>query len=72
MEAPWNVGDTSAAVCPRCDDVVTAHFVRRPLRFPLSRLRVRDVLVEVCTACDALLAVPRQSIAQIREAGASK
>jgi hypothetical protein len=33
---------------------------------------VRDVLVSECPTCSAMLALPRQSMAQLREAGVGK
>ncbi len=72
MEAPWKAGDIGSAHCPTCDQYVTTRFVRRSLFLPRTRLRVREVLVSMCTACETLLSVPRQSIAQLREVGVGK
>jgi hypothetical protein len=33
---------------------------------------IPDVLVDVCTECDHMISVPRQSVAQLRELGAAK
>jgi len=72
MEAPWKAGDTASAHCPHCGDIVAARYALRALRMPRSRLRVRDVLVEVCNGCEAVLNLPRQSMAQLREIGVGK
>lgn len=39
---------------------------------PRTRLMVNHVLVSVCSACDAMLGMPRQSMAQLREVGIGK
>jgi hypothetical protein len=72
METPWKVGDTVSAVCPHCGDLVTARYAHRSVRMPRTRLDVGHVLVSVCPACNAVLAMPRQSIAQLREIGVGK
>gem|GEM_PF-774796 len=72
METPWKAGDTASVHCPHCGDIVTARYARRSVALPRTRLRVRDVLVSICGACDAVLAFPRQSIAQFREVGVGK
>jgi predicted RNA-binding Zn-ribbon protein involved in translation (DUF1610 family) len=72
MEAPWKVGDTVSAVCPHCGDLVAAHYAHRSVRMPRTRLHVHDVLVSVCPSCNAVLALPRQSMAQLREVGVGK
>jgi hypothetical protein len=72
MEAPWKAGDTASAHCPHCGDLVTAKYARRSLFMPRTRLKVRDVLVSICGSCDAMLTLPRQSMAQLREVGIGK
>jgi hypothetical protein len=72
MEAPWKAGDTAAAHCPRCDDLVTATYAHRSIALPRTRLKVRDVLVGLCGACGTMLTLPRQSMAQLREVSAGK
>ena len=72
MEAPWKAGDTVSAICPHCGDLVTAKYAHRSVRIPRTRLRVRDVLVSECPTCNAMLALPRQSMAQLRETGIGK
>jgi hypothetical protein len=39
---------------------------------PGTRLRVPNVLVDVCMECDGMVSIPRQSIPQLRETGAWK
>ena len=72
METPWKAGDTVSAICPHCGDLVTAKYAHRSVRIPGTRLRVRDVLVSECPTCEAMLALPRQSMAQLREVSAGK
>ena len=72
MEAPWREGDVSFADCPRCHRRVTTHFEHRTVQLLRSRLRVRDVLVPVCDECDHTVAIPEQSLAQLREIGIGK
>ena len=72
MEAPWKAGDTASAHCPHCGDLVTANYARRSIALPRTRLHVRDVLVSVCDRCGAMLALPRQSMAQLLEVSAGK
>jgi hypothetical protein len=72
MEAPWKAGDTASAHCPRCNDLVTAKYGRRSVAMPRTRLRVRDVLVSICDSCGTVLAVPRQSMAQLLEVSIGK
>jgi len=69
MEAPWKNGDTASAHCPHCGGLVTSTYVRRSVFLPRTRLRVRDVLVNVCSICEGVLTLPRQSMAQLREIG---
>ncbi len=69
METPWTEGDTASAECPSCRNLVRARLVRRAIDFPRTRFVVSGLLVQVCGVCDALLGVPRQSIAQIRQGG---
>jgi RNase P subunit RPR2 len=72
MEAPWKAGDTASAHCPHCDDLVTAKYARRSIAMPRSRLKVRDVLVSICDTCGTVLALPRQSMAQLLEVSIGK
>jgi hypothetical protein len=68
----WKEGDTAPGSCPHCKHAVTTRFERRTYYMQRTRLRVPDVLVDVCTECDFVLSVPPQSIAQLRETGIYK
>ncbi|GAC1651298.1 MAG: hypothetical protein NVS4B3_11670 [Gemmatimonadaceae bacterium] len=72
MHAPWKVGDKIARECPTCRTLVRSSYEFRTIRMPRSRLRVRDVLVDICPGCGGMLGVPRQSLAELREAGVAK
>jgi uncharacterized protein YlaI len=72
MEAPWKRGDVSFADCPRCNKRVVTRFEHRTVQLTRSRLRVRDVLVDVCSECDHMVSIPAQSVAQLREIGTGK
>lgn len=72
MLALFKAGDASAAMCPRCHKPVATHYEHRTIQLARTRLRVRDVLVPVCTECDHMVAIPPQSIAQLREVGIGK
>ena len=69
MQGPWKLGDIAASSCRHCRKVVSARFEYRTIRLPRTRMRVRDVLVDVCTECDEVISIPRQSMAQLRAAG---
>jgi uncharacterized protein YlaI len=72
MEAPWREGDVSYALCPRCRKSVATRYEYRTVQLTRTRLRVRDVLVPVCEECDHMIAIPPQSVAQLREIGIGK
>ena len=72
MYAPYKAGDSSAAMCPRCHKPVATRYEYRTIQLARTRLCVRDVLVPVCTVCDHMVAIPRQSVAQLREVGVGK
>ena len=72
MEAPWREGDSSLADCPRCGRRVTTRYEHRTVQLSRSRLRVREVLVDVCAECDHMISIPAQSVAQLREVGVGK
>ena len=65
-------GDVTADTCPRCQKVVQARFEIRSVQLARTRLRVRDVLVDVCPDCDHMIGVAPGSVAQLREAGVWK
>lgn len=67
MEAPWHEGDTSATTCTVCDKPVRARYETRDIRMSRTAVTFSNILVSVCSECDSLIALPRQSMAQIRE-----
>jgi hypothetical protein len=72
MKLAWKVGDHGANTCPRCRRIVRTRFELRTVQLARSRLRVPDVLVDVCTECDHMISIPPQSVPQLREAGVAK
>jgi hypothetical protein len=67
MQAPWHEGDTSSGNCYNCRKLVTTRFETRTIRPSGSGVSFSNVLVSVCTECNQLVDVPRQSVAQLRE-----
>jgi hypothetical protein len=41
MQAPWKAGDTAAAHCPKCGDLVTAKYALRSIFLPRTVARGR-------------------------------
>ena len=70
MMTRWIPSDAATAHCPACRKAVHARFEYRTVTLARTRLRVSKVLVDVCPVCDATIHIPRQSLAQLREAGA--
>ena len=68
----WNVGDHGTNTCPRCKKIVRTRFELRTVQLWRTRLRVPEVLVDVCTECDHMISIPQQSVEQLREAGRAK
>lgn len=68
MESIYNLGDKSRAICEGCAKVVATTFVYRDVAFDDGSGVVRDILVAVCDACEAIIAVPAQSPPAIRQA----
>lgn len=67
MQSPWNEGDTAATTCTVCGKQVHARYETRDIRMSRSAVTFSNILVSVCSECDSLIALPRQSMAQIRE-----
>ena len=67
MKAPWHEGDVASTNCSVCGKQVRAHYETRDIRMSRSAVTFSNILVSVCSECDSLIALPRQSIAQIRE-----
>ena len=72
MKNRWMANDALNAVCPACDKLVVSRFEYRRVRLSRTRVWVSNVLVDVCPECDTTIHIPRQSIAQLREAGVVK
>ncbi len=72
MQLPWRAGDTAANHCRRCRTLVRTRFEYRTVQLRRSRLRVPDVLVDVCTQCGHMVSIPPQSVPQLRETAAWK
>ena len=72
MEKRWIPAEAFKTVCPECRTLVNSRVEYRTVRLTRTRLRVTGVLVNVCPACDATIQIPRQSVAQLREAGVPK
>ena len=65
----FKAGDVASNECMRCRKPVKTRFEYRTVQMRGTRLRVPDVLVDVCLECDHMISMPRQSIAQLREVG---
>lgn len=65
----FKAGDFASNECKRCKKPVRTRFEYRTVQMSRTRLRVPDVLVDVCIECDHMISMPRQSIAQLREVG---
>ena len=72
MIAPLHAGDRAANMCRRCMKVVPTRYEYRAVQMVRTRLVVPDVLVDVCSECDHMISIPRQSVAQLREVGSGK
>lgn len=72
MTAPWHEGDVTATTCTVCGKQVHARYEERNIQIRRSRVVYSNVLVGVCSECDSMISLPRQSIAQLRELGSWK
>ena len=72
LKPEWTAGEFATNNCPRCRKLVRSRFEYRTVQLSRSRLRVPDVLVDVCTECDHMISIPPQSVEQLREAGRAK
>ncbi len=68
----WSAGEFATNTCPRCRKIVRSRFEYRTVQPFRTRLRVTNVLVDVCTECDHMISIPPQSVEQLREAGRAK
>lgn len=69
FQPEFKAGDFASNDCKRCKKPVRTRFEYRTVQMSRTRLRVPDVLVDVCIECDHMISMPRQSIAQLREVG---
>jgi hypothetical protein len=72
MMTRWMPAQTANTECPSCRKLVSARLAYRTVTLTRTRLRVADVLVDVCPECDGTIDIPRASLAQLREAGVPK
>jgi uncharacterized protein YbbK (DUF523 family) len=72
MMTYWMPSTAADAVCPACRKLVRSHGEYRTVTLDRTRLRVSNVLVDVCPECDSTIQIPRYSLAQLREAGVPK
>ena len=72
LKPQFDVGDFATNNCPRCRKIVRSRFEYRTVQLSRTRLRVPDVLVDVCTECDHMISIAPQSVEQLREAGRAK
>jgi hypothetical protein len=64
MEEGHRVSGAACFECGRID----AYFERRTVRLSESGAEVPDVLVGVCTQCDAVILLPAESVPKVKEA----
>lgn len=67
MQAPWQEGDVGSTTCTVCGKQVSERYETRDIRMNRSRVTFSNILVGVCSECNSMISLPRQSIAQIRE-----
>lgn len=62
----WKDGEASSTLCPNCDRRRDVVFQRRVVQLHDPDVRIPDVLVAVCSECDAMALIPRQSTPRLR------
>ena len=67
MQAPFHEGDISSGNCYACRKPVMTRFENRTVQPNRSRVSFPNVLVSVCTECNEVIDMPRQSVAQLLE-----
>lgn len=72
MLANPRLGDHIANDCPRCRKTVRSRLELRSVRLARTRLVVPDIMVDVCPACDHMISIAPEAVAQLREAGVTK
>ncbi len=63
----WKEGDRSNGICPECKAMMETIFAPKTIRLEKTKKDVRDVLVAVCSKCDATVAIPPQSTPRLKE-----
>lgn len=63
-----SAGDRSRAICPACKAMRETVYEYRAVPLERSKVTVPNVLVGVCTTCDATVSLPAQSTPRLREA----
>jgi hypothetical protein len=69
MQGTWKEGDMGANACPRCRKFVRTRFELRTVQLLRTRLRVPQVMVDVCAECDHMISFSRQALPQLLAAG---
>lgn len=64
----WIEGETCEVPCHECRTLVSATLRYRDVGFDNNPVVVRNLLVDVCDRCNAVVAVPAQATPQIRAA----
>jgi hypothetical protein len=62
----WKDGETTSSLCPNCEERRGMIFQRRVVELEDPDVSIPDVLVAVCSECDATALVPRQSTPRLR------
>ena len=55
------------AICENCCKFVTTNAVRRTVLFSDNSGAVKNILVDVCSECDELVAIPPESLPAINK-----
>jgi hypothetical protein len=63
----FKVGDTQKAVCESCRSIQDAVFALRDVPFSDGSGLVKNVLVGVCSQCDAVILMPQQSAPAVKK-----
>jgi hypothetical protein len=61
-------GDRLEAICERCEDLVSGTYRYREVPLKKTGVRVHDILVGVCDACDEIISIPAQSTPKLKDA----
>lgn len=69
---PHAEGEKSKAICATCNEIVPTTFLRRDVPFSDKQGKVEGLLVSVCDICGTIVAIPAQSVPDIKKARESK